>query len=84
MPDSKTTTSFSILPTPPPREIPATADEKLEALRVLSAGNAIVGLLAIGVIGMQLGQEYARRQEEKEQREIDARSRAVGETKKDI
>ncbi len=31
---------------------------------------------------MQMGQEYARRIEEREQRELDAR--AVGESKKDI
>lgn len=74
VPDSKTTTSFSILPPPPPRAVPPTADEKLEAVRVLAAGNTLVALLALGIIGMQLGQEYARRQEEKEQREIDAKS----------
>lgn len=84
MPDSKTTTSFSILPTPPARAVPPTEDEKVEAVRVLAAGNALVGLLTFGVICMQLGQEYARRQEEKEQREIDAKSGLAGETKKDI
>lgn len=79
MPDSQTTTSFSILPPPPPRETPPTADEKIEAVRVLAAGNALVGMLTTGIILMQIGQEYARRQEEKEQREIDAR--AMGEKK---
>ena len=74
VPDSKTTTSFSILPPPPPRAVPPTEDEKIEAVRVLAAGNTLVALLALGIIGMQLGQEYARRQEEKEQREIDAKS----------
>lgn len=48
----------------------------------MAAANALVGLLTLGVIGMQMGQEYARRVEEKEQREIDAS--AVGESKKDI
>lgn len=74
MPDSQTTTSFSILPPPPPRAVEPTESEKIEAVRVLAAGNTLVGLLTLGVIGMQLGQEYARRQEEKEQREIDARA----------
>lgn len=31
----------------------------------------------IGILLMQAGQEYARRQEEREQREIDAKSRAT-------
>ena len=51
-------------------------------MRVLAAANALVGILTLGIIGMQMGQEYARRVEEKEQREIDART--LGETKKDI
>lgn len=46
---------------------------------MLAAGNALVGMLTTGIILMQIGQEYARRQEEKEQREIDAR--AMGEKK---
>ncbi|WWD22693.1 hypothetical protein CI109_107186 [Kwoniella shandongensis] len=71
LPESTTTTSFSILPPPPPREVPPTEDERVEAVRVLAAANALVGLLTMGVIGMQIGQEYARRQEEKEQRELD-------------
>ena len=48
----------------------------------MAAANALVGILTIGVIGMQMGQEYARRMEEREQREIDAN--AAGESKKDI
>ncbi|KAK8844753.1 hypothetical protein IAR55_006603 [Kwoniella newhampshirensis] len=82
LPESTTTTSFSILPPPPPREVPPTEDERIEAVRVMAAANALVGLLTMGVIGMQIGQEYARRQEEKEQRELDARV-VVGEGKKD-
>lgn len=73
VPDSHTTTSFSILPTPPPRLTPATESEKVEAVRVLAAGNALVALLVLGVMGMQVGQEYARRLEEREQGEIDRR-----------
>lgn len=88
VPDSTTTTSFSILPAPAPRETPPTENEKIEALRVLSAGNALVGLITFGIIAMQLGQDYAKRQE-KEQREIDLRTAATSaagttETKKDI
>lgn len=82
MPESTTTTTFSILPPPAPRATPPTESERIEAVRVLAAGNALVGLLSLGIIGMQMGQEYARRIEEREQRELDAR--AVGESKKDI
>jgi hypothetical protein len=41
-------------------------------VRVLAAANALVALLQVGIIGMQIGQEYARRVEEREQRAIDA------------
>ncbi|ORX35064.1 Shr3 amino acid permease chaperone [Kockovaella imperatae] len=75
LPESSTVTSFSILPPPPPRDTPPTEAERIEALRVLCAGNALVGVVTVGIIIMQLGQEYARRQEEKEQREIDLRSK---------
>ncbi|WWC90189.1 uncharacterized protein L201_005122 [Kwoniella dendrophila CBS 6074] len=71
LPESTVTTTYSILPQPPKREIPPTNAEKIESVRVLSAGNALVGLLTLGVIFMQIGQEYAKRQEEKEQIEID-------------
>ncbi|WVR03085.1 hypothetical protein IAU60_000074 [Kwoniella sp. DSM 27419] len=84
LPESTTTTTFSILPSPPPREIPASSEEKIEAVRVLAAGNALVGLLTLGVIGMQIGQEYARRQEEREQRELDKAAKVVTESKKDL
>lgn len=85
VPESTTTTTFSILPPPPPRETPPTNDERIEAVRVMSAANALVGLLTLGVIGMQIGQEYARRQEEREQRELDTKARAtVPEGKKDL
>nr|XP_019048201.1 hypothetical protein I302_01966 [Kwoniella bestiolae CBS 10118]OCF27131.1 hypothetical protein I302_01966 [Kwoniella bestiolae CBS 10118] len=83
LPESTTLTTYSILPTPPPREILPTESEKVEAVRVLSAANALVGLLTLGVIGMQVGQEYARRQEEKEQREIDRKIAVQTEGKKD-
>jgi len=73
---------------PPPRETPASEEEKLEAVRVLAAGNTIIALLNVGIICMQLGQAYARRVEEREQRELDARIAAANaapvETKKDI
>ena len=82
VPDSTTTTSFSILPPPPPRLVPPTEAEKIEAVRVMAAGNALVGLLTLGIILMQVGQEYARRQEEREQRDIDVR--ATGASKKDL
>ena len=87
-PDSTKTSSFNFMAAPPPREAPPTADEKLEAVRVLAAGNTIIALLNVGIICMQLGQAYARRVEEKEQRALDARiaaeSAASVETKKDI
>jgi hypothetical protein len=76
VPDSGTTTSFSILPTPAPRLTPATETEKVEAVRVLAAGNALVALLVLGVMGMQVGQEYARRVEE---RELAAMEKRLGE-----
>ena len=82
VPESTTTTTFSILPPPAPREILPTEAERVESVRVLAAANALVGILTVCVIGMQMGQEYAKRVEEKEQRELDAR--AVGESKKDI
>ncbi|OCF34877.1 hypothetical protein I316_03424 [Kwoniella heveanensis BCC8398] len=84
LPESTTTTTFSILPPPPPRAVPPTADEKVEAVRVLSAANALVGLLTVGVMGMQIGQEYARRQEEREQRELDKAAKVVEGSKKDL
>lgn len=88
MPDSQNTTSFTIMAQPPPRETPASEEEKLEAVRVLAAGNTIIALLNVGIICMQLGQAYARRVEEREQRELDARIAAANaapvETKKDI
>ncbi|KAJ9092057.1 hypothetical protein QFC19_008831 [Naganishia cerealis] len=56
----------------------ATADEREEAVRVLAAGNALIGLCLLGILMMQAGQEYARRQEEREQLKLDLRSAAVG------
>ncbi|KAJ9117827.1 hypothetical protein QFC20_000107 [Naganishia adeliensis] len=58
----------------------ATATEKEEAVRVLAAGNALIGLCLLGILMMQAGQEYARQQEEREQLKIDMRSAAVGTT----
>lgn len=48
----------------------------------MCAANALVGLLALGVIGMQVGQVYATRMEEREQRELDAK--ALGQEKKEL
>lgn len=93
VPEGSGSTSFSLIPPPAPRDAPPTESERVEALRVLSAGNALVGLLLLGIIGMQVGQEYARRVEEREQRELDARlhgenpaasASPPAETKKDI
>ncbi|KAF9048280.1 hypothetical protein BDZ89DRAFT_978486 [Hymenopellis radicata] len=38
-----------------------TRSDRIEALRVLSAGNVIIGLCLGGILLMQAGQEYARR-----------------------
>lgn len=91
VPESTSTTSFSILPTPAPRLVPPTETERVEAVRVLAAGNALVGLLMLGIMGMQVGQEYAKRVEEREQREVDKRTvdaaaagAGVKESKKDL
>ena len=60
-------------------------------MRVLAAGNALVGLLMLGIMGMQVGQEYAKRVEDREQRDIDRRALdaaavagGVKESKKDL
>ncbi|BEJ14532.1 hypothetical protein CspHIS471_0402990 [Cutaneotrichosporon sp. HIS471] len=83
LPDAKST--WSIIPAPPVLEQPATETEKIEALRVLSAGNALVGLLLLGVIGMQIGQEYAHYVEAKEQKALDeAAARSDADSKKNI
>jgi hypothetical protein len=84
VPESSTTTSFSILPPPAPRDTPPTETERVEAVRVLAAGNALVGLLMLGIMGMQVGQEYAKRVEDREQREIDGRAVAAASVKKDL
>ncbi|KAL1405346.1 Protein csh3 [Vanrija albida] len=84
LPDSnKGSNSFNFLPQPPPRDVPATDDEKIEAVRVLAAANALVGLLLLGVIGMQIGQEYAGNVEAREQAKIDNALRTEAEAKKD-
>ncbi|KAI5453582.1 Protein csh3 [Naganishia albida] len=58
----------------------ATAEQQEEAVRVLAAGNALIGLCLLGILLMQAGQEYARQQEEREQLKIDLRTAAVGKT----
>lgn len=85
MPENTAIPTYSILPTPPPRETPVTEAERTEAVRVLAAGNAIIGVLTMGIIGMQVGQEWASRQEAKEQIEIDNKAKkAAVEAKKDL
>ena len=85
MPENTLIPTYSILPTPPPRTTPITEAERTEAVRVMAAGNAIIGVLSLGIIGMQIGQEWASRQEDKEQRDLDLRAKkAVLETKKDL
>lgn len=69
LPDAKST--WTLIPAAPPFEVPPTEAEKIEAVRVLAAGNALCGLLLFGVIGMQIGQEYARNAELAEQKAID-------------
>lgn len=57
-------------------------------MRVLAAGNALCGLLLLGVIGMQIGQEYAGNMEVLEQAAIDeaaeAHRKASEKVKKDL
>jgi len=43
-----------------------TRNDQVEALRVLSAGNVIIIVLLAGILALQAGQEYVRRQESKE------------------
>jgi hypothetical protein len=70
VPESDNTTSFSIFPNPPKREFPATEPERIDAVRVLAASNAIVGVLTIGVIAMQVGQQWAEGIEQRQAAEI--------------
>lgn len=48
----------------------------------MAAGNALVGLLLVGILGLQAGQEYARRTEERELREMEKRLAAAVEVEK--
>ncbi|KIM74662.1 hypothetical protein PILCRDRAFT_827987 [Piloderma croceum F 1598] len=43
-----------------------TRDDRIEAMRVLSAGNTIIIVILAGVLLLQAGEEYARRAEAKE------------------
>ncbi|EKD04447.1 hypothetical protein A1Q2_01223 [Trichosporon asahii var. asahii CBS 8904] len=79
LPDAKST--WTLLPQPPPLTEPITEDDKIEAVRVLAAGNALVGILLIGVLGMQIGQEYAGNMEALEQKAIDEAARSASELK---
>lgn len=79
LPDAKST--WTLLPQPQPLETPITEDEKIEAVRVLAAGNALVGILLIGVLGMQIGQEYAGNVEAREQRAIDEAAQRASDVK---
>jgi hypothetical protein len=76
---------WNFLPSSPPPEVPFTASEKSDAVRVLAAGNALVALCLVGVICMQAGQAYAKRTEEREQRMMDEKAEREAERiKKDI
>ncbi|KAF8141697.1 Shr3 amino acid permease chaperone [Boletus edulis] len=43
-----------------------TMDDRIEALKILSAGNTIMMLVLAAILGLQGGQEYARRTEQRE------------------
>jgi hypothetical protein len=75
LPDAKST--WTLIPAPPPLEKPFTEAEQVEAVRVMAAGNALCGMLLLGVIGMQVGQEYARSVEVAEQKAIDEAAEAA-------
>ncbi|KZS94392.1 hypothetical protein SISNIDRAFT_548964 [Sistotremastrum niveocremeum HHB9708] len=72
-----------------------TEADRVEALRVMCAGNSLIVLCLVGVLCLQAGQEYARRIEQRERQklaELDAKEAAAAaaggegtkaETKKD-
>lgn len=78
--------SLKTIVVPLPEE---TIAERIEALRVLAAGNTILAMILGLVLAMQAGQEYARRAEEKalkklQQEEATATAtKAKAESKKD-
>jgi len=58
--------------------------DRVEALRVMCAGNSLIVLCLVGVLCLQSGQEYARRIEQRELRKLaEEEARTAGETKKD-
>jgi len=60
------------------------AAEKVEALRVMCAGNVLIAICLFGVLSLQAGQEYARRLEAKELKkfqEQEAKEQAAKEMK---
>ncbi|KAL7417985.1 Shr3 amino acid permease chaperone [Mrakia frigida] len=84
-PSVKDHTKWNFLPASPPPEVPYSITDKTDAVRVLAAGNALVAMCLIGVIGMQAGQEWARRTEEREQRLMDEKAEREAERiKKDL
>jgi len=52
-----------------------TYDDRVEAVRVLAAGNTITILCLLGVLAMQGGQAYAKRYEEKALKKIEEEER---------
>ncbi|KAF8316766.1 Shr3 amino acid permease chaperone [Clavulina sp. PMI_390] len=59
-----------------------TIKDQREALSVLSAGNTLIVLTLVGVLLLQGGQEYARRQELKEAQEAEAAAQAAAAAEK--
>jgi len=59
-----------------------TREDQIEALRVLSAGNALIMVLLGGVLALQGGQEWARRLEMKELAKIAAEEAKEKEARK--
>ncbi|KAJ7576790.1 Shr3 amino acid permease chaperone [Mycena floridula] len=47
-------------------------EDRLEAMRVLSAANVIVVGCLVGILALQAGQEYARRSDEQEKQRVAA------------
>ncbi|CED83320.1 Shr3 amino acid permease chaperone [Phaffia rhodozyma] len=77
--------TWSFLPPAVVPEVPPSAGDRADAVRVLAAGNALVAICLIGTIGMQAGQEYARKTEEREQRLMDEKAQREAErVKKDL
>ncbi|KAG6855951.1 hypothetical protein H0H87_009117 [Tephrocybe sp. NHM501043] len=59
-----------------------TQEDRIQAIRVLAAGNVIVAVCLGGILFLQAGQEYARRAEAKVLREAERSSAKQGENEK--